>query len=119
MAKLSRQNLDFYVDRAREELVRVAKKRGMVSYSELMALMDGPGRGYIGQVLDELNKRESTIARPPLSALVLVNGTTRPGEGFFLLMRSLGRTELDDQKLWEIERDAVWAFDWTDFRKTR
>ena len=115
---LSPRELEHYVGRAREELVRVAKKRGTVTYSELMSLMGGPGRGHIGQVLDELNNRESVIGRPPLSALVIVSGTHRPGEGFFALMRSLGRDEADDERLWVAERDAVWDFDWSNFWRT-
>lgn len=114
---LSPKELEHYVGRAREELVRVAKKRGTVTYAELMSLMGGSGRGHIGQVLDELNKRESAIGRPPLSALVIVSGTPHPGEGFFDLMRSLGRDEVDDDVLWKTERDAVWDFDWSNFWK--
>ncbi len=71
------------------------------------------GRGYFGQVLDELNRREHAKGHPLISAIVVSAQSHEPSEGFYKLVEELklasGRSR---RQIWETERDRVWAFDW-------
>ncbi|HSW43736.1 MAG TPA: hypothetical protein VLM76_14660 [Patescibacteria group bacterium] len=75
----------------------------------------GTSRGYIGQVLDELNRREDSKGNPLISAIVVRAGTNIASGGFFTLVWQLrpASHRLPKRLLWEAERDRVWATDWS------
>jgi len=95
----------------RKILVATARDHRLVPYME-MANAHG-GRGYFGQVLDELNRREHAKGHPLISAIVVSAQSHEPSEGFYKLVEELklasGRSR---RQIWETERDRVWAFDW-------
>jgi hypothetical protein len=110
---LSPDLLETYVPRARQYLATAARQHRLVPYMQIAN--DLGGRGYVGQVLDELNRREHDQGRPLISAIVVDAETEQPSEGFFKLAIDVGLTlpSSDRRAFWEAERDRVWAFDWT------
>ena len=105
--------MERYVPVARVALTEAAREKATtLTYGELMPSLGG--RGYIGQVLDELNRREHEQGRPLLSALVVRADTGMPSRGFFGLARELRPSSTtDDRALWERELASVRAFDWS------
>ncbi len=83
--KLRPETLKKYVKLARPILVSVAKARTFITYDELKGRMGGPGRGYIGEVLEEVSDSEYEKGRPLLSALVVHTVDLLPGNGFWEL----------------------------------
>ena len=85
---LKRETIEKYVGRARPILIEVAKgQRGerSITYRELMEEMGGPGRGYIGEVLEEVSDREYGNSHTILSALVVRKDNRRPSKGWWEL----------------------------------
>lgn len=74
-----------YVNQARSILIREARKGNNVKYNQLMGEMGGPGRGYIGEVLEEVTDSENKLGRPILSSIVVHQNGLGPGEGFWRL----------------------------------
>ncbi len=114
MPKLSAERLDLYVPQARVELVAVAQRRELIPYGAIMNRYGG--RGYFGQVLDELNRRESEAANPLISALVVLDQPDPiASRGFFQVARELrpGSSNLSDRGFWEAECNRVWSHPWT------
>ena len=75
------ETLEKYVELARPILIKVAKgQRGdrLITYGQLMEEMGGPGRGYIGEVLEAVSDREYGNSRTILSALVVGKDKSRP-----------------------------------------
>jgi len=114
MHRLGSEKMERYLPQVRRRLVAVAARRELVKYNSIQN--EFGGRGYFGQVLDELNRREHRFGRPLLSAIV-VRDQPNPiaGEGFFVLARELlpASSARGKRALWEAERDRVWSFDWT------
>lgn len=107
--------MELYVPRARKFLAGAAREHRLVHYMEITRML-GTSRAWIGQVLDELNRREHSKGHPIISAIVVRADSRESSDGFFKLVESLrpGSTRLDERQLWESERDRVWAFDWSD-----
>ncbi len=82
---LRRETLTKYVTMARDKIIEIAKKGDTITYKELMEKMGGPGRGYIGEVLEEICQREHEEGRPLLSALVVHSNDRLPGDAFWKL----------------------------------
>ena len=108
------ETLEKYVTRAREKLIEVAGKGETITYKKLMNEMGGPGRGYIGQVLEEICQEEDRHGRPLLSALAVHTVDLMPGNGFWKLSvvrkhfshsRASRKKKID---FWENERDKVY-----------
>lgn len=76
---LSPEKLETFVPQARRYLVATARDHRLVPYME-MANAHG-GRGYFGQVLDELNRREHAKGHPLISAIVVSAQSHEPSEG--------------------------------------
>src|SRR4051794_1727106 len=113
MPTLSNDLLENYLPRARKLLVAAARQRKTITYGSIQNGIGG--RGYVGQVLDALNKREHRAERPLLSALVVnAGGSGMPSVGFFKLVRELKpeTRSVPNRQLWEAERERVWAFNW-------
>jgi hypothetical protein len=115
MPRLGSKKMEQFLPLVRRRLVAAARGRQLVRYGSVQNMFGG--RGYFGQVLDELNRREHRAGRPLISALV-VRDKPNPmaSDGFFLVARDLlpASRGLADRDLWEAERDRVWAFAWTD-----
>jgi len=80
------ETLKKYVELARPILIEVAKgkrKDKLIPYKQLMDEMGGPGRGFIGEVLEEICQSEHHEGRPLLSALVVHENNGHPGDGFW------------------------------------
>lgn len=112
MPQLSQEVLERHVQAARDYLVHAAHYHQVVDYSHVYRAM-GTGRAYIGQVLDELNRREHAAGRPLLSAIVVTKEGGAPSRGFFTVATELGLYDGGDkQSFWTEQRDRVWNFDW-------
>lgn len=90
-------------------LVEAARRQKLLYYGDIQNSLGG--RGYVGQVLDEMNTREHAKGRPLLSAIAVSKSTERPSGAFGLSVAHLKPTAGRDG-FWESERDAVWAYDW-------
>ncbi|MFN8639549.1 MAG: hypothetical protein U0360_08855 [Dehalococcoidia bacterium] len=110
MPQLSRSLLERYVPMARDCLVTAARYHQTVPYADVIDSLRGAGRGYVGQVLDELNVREHQAGRPLLSAIVVDRAGGQPGDGFFDLVKRLRGVAGDRQAIWEAERDVVFLY---------
>ena len=109
------ETLKKYVELATSILPEVAKgerEERFISYKELMEEMGGPGRCYIGEVLEEVCLREHQEGRPLLSAIVVHSNDRLPGDAFWKLsvvpanIRSgTGKVK---KKFWEEECKKVW-----------
>jgi len=115
------ETLKKYVEQARPILIEVVKgKRAnkVITYKQLDEEMGGPGRGYIGEVLEEVCQREHEQGRPLLSSLVVHKTDGLPGNGFWELqvlppsLRNASREEKIDRwkkehkhacEYWEIQ----------------
>ncbi len=113
MAKLGADLMERYVPQARKYLGAAARERRLVPYMEITKAL-GTSRGYIGQVLDELNRREDAKGHPLISAIVVRADSKESSDGFFKLVGTLRPASKlsDERRLWEAERDRVWEFDW-------
>lgn len=111
---LGRDLMDRYVPEARRYLGKAAKERRLVPYMEIANAL-GTGRGYIGQVLDELNRLEDAKGNPLISAIVVNAGANIASDGFFKLVAQLrpASSRVPKRQLWETERDLVWSTDWS------
>ena len=98
------------------ELIRAAQYRGAMTYQEIAAIMGLPLKGsymgsQVGWILGEISDDEQQRSRPMLSA-VAVGVSGKPGSGFFVLARQLGKlgkgTKEDEHKFWLQEREAVY-----------
>ncbi len=102
----------------REELVRVARNRGYINYSDVAPLaglnMDlAYDRNQIADILDGISQAEHNAGRPLLSAVVIRRDMNMPGKGFFALAKRLGLLrEGDNLEYWLAELRRVhdhWA----------
>jgi hypothetical protein len=115
MPRLGNAKMEQYLPILRQLLVRTARNHLLVKYGSVQNQFGG--RGYFGQVLDELNRREHRAGRPLLSALVVLDQPNpMASNGFFIVARELlpASRGLRDRALWEVERNRVWAFAWRD-----
>jgi len=115
--RLRPETLRYYVERARDILVDVARgkrERNFIFYQELMDEMGGPGRGYIGEVLEEVCCSEHKRAHPLLSALVTHSSDRSPGYGFWCIrcLPERVKNSSDEEKrgFWLEEYDKVLYF---------
>lgn len=115
--KLRPETLRHYVERARGILIDVARgnrQRKFITYEELMDEMGGPGRGYIGEVLEEVCCSEHEKGHPLLSALVIHSSDRSPGYGFWCIrvLPEKVKNSSDEEKrvFWLEECNNVWRF---------
>lgn len=72
MPKLGPDLMAVRVPQARAYLIPIVQRRGLATYKQVMKAI-GAGRAYIGQILDELNRREHAAGRPLISAIVVLD----------------------------------------------
>ena len=102
---------------AREALREVARRRGTVSYTQLVARIDSldlePQDSRLAQLLGQISADEDAAGRGLLSVLVVhQGGDLRPGAGFFEMARARGRDVTDRDRCWLEEVEFVhrcWA----------
>jgi hypothetical protein len=73
----------------------------------------GPHDPRLWYLLGYISEQEIQAGRAPLSAIVVVKsgeGANRPGQGFFLLERDLGRYKSDDDSTWVAEIEALFEY---------
>lgn len=96
-----------------EELIRVAKSRGYVNYSDVAPLaglnMDlAHDRSQIAGILDGISQSEHNRGFPLLSAVVIRKDKNMTGNGFFALAKRLGlHKEGDNLDFWLAELGRV------------
>jgi len=76
------------------ELKRVAQRQDVTTYGRIAPLagldMGNPDhRNEIAIILGEISRHEHEHSRPLLSAVVILEGDSLPGKGFFTLAREL------------------------------
>ena len=118
-AALRKETFESYVGLATNILIEVAqgkRETKLISYSELMGEMGGPGRGYIAEVLEEVSCREYEKNHFLLTALVVHKADRQPGYGFWcikVLPESVkNASDIQKKAFWRQELDRVWAY-WT------
>lgn len=102
---------------AKDILVQVAKRKGRMAYSELVAQITAlrlePHDSRLFHLLGEISSEEDQAGRGMLTAIVVhKSGDMQPGPGFFELARSLGRNTKDPLACWVTEFNKVhdyWA----------
>ena len=111
------ETLKSYLEIAKIILVEVAKGKmrdRIITYQQLMDEMGGPGRGYIGEVLEEVCDNEYENGRPLLSAVVVHKTNRLPGNGFWklrILPPSLKNASMEEKKNhWKQECRKVWEY---------
>lgn len=106
-------------NRAKEEirtiLVSIARRKALISYSDLAskvrAVPLGPDSHALHEMLGEISVEEDTGHRGMLSVLVVhKTGDQQPGRGFFQLAERLNRDTSDVVACWITEMNAVYAF---------
>ena len=94
----------------RDHLITVAREARTVTYFEAAGavghrLHTPEARASFATLLRDISTREHQAGRPLLSALVVLQGNRRPGQGFFDLAAELGL--LGDKSPDEFHRDEV------------
>jgi hypothetical protein len=97
------------------ELVRAAEYRGLTTYQDIAVTLGVQIQGEhlakdVGHLLGEISEDEVSRGRPMLSAVV-VGSSGRPGKGFFILARNLGRLsglEVDEEQFWRQELQKLY-----------
>jgi hypothetical protein len=96
-------------------LIRKAKERAMIPYSDLAAQVRAVNFSAFDvrlfSILGQLSTEEHDHGRPLLSVLVVhKSGDMQPGEGFFDLAESLGRDTSSLLTAWIVEVQRVYQF---------
>jgi hypothetical protein len=97
----------------RDILIATARKRAMITYSDLVAQASTVTFNAFDQklfaILGQISVEEHEDGRPLLSVLVVhKHGDMKPGEGFFELAEALGRNTSDVLKAWITEVQKVY-----------
>jgi hypothetical protein len=102
---------------AREIMIKRARLRGMIAYSDLVreirSIKLEAHDQRLSDFLDEISSEEVAAGRGMLTVLVVhKTGDMQPGPGFYELAKRLGRDTSDILRCWvdELHRvHAVWA----------
>lgn len=98
---------------AREAIIAVARRKTLITYSDLAAAITvcdlPPHDTRLADLLGEISTEEAHAGRGMLTvAVVHKTGDRRPGPGFFKLAKSLGRDTDDRDRLWIDELTRVY-----------
>ena len=99
----------------RQVLIKIAKARGRIPYSGLVAKVKTitlePESYALAAMLGEISTKENAAGRGMLSVIVVhKSGDMQPGQGFFELANELGRDTSDILKCWVDEFNKVHAY---------
>jgi hypothetical protein len=94
-------------------LVKKAKERAMIAYSDLVAQVRAVSfKAFdmrLFSILGQISTEEHEQGRPLLSVLVVQKtGDMQPGDGFFELAESLGRNTTNLLEAWIVEVQKVY-----------
>ena len=91
----------------REKLIKVAKGKKTIYYSEL-----GINRRWVGEIVGDISIYEREQGRPLLSAVVVRKDTKMPGEGFWGLTYETqsAKTGVDRRNFWKSELNKVYNY---------
>lgn len=97
---------------ARAAMIECAKKRGMITYSDLVKQIHSVRLDAhdirLDHLLGEVSADEDAAGRGMLTVLVVhKHGDMEPGRGFYKLAQALGRNTSDLQKCWVDELHRV------------
>ena len=100
-------------EEARKVLIAVAKRRRVISYSDLVSQVQScslePRGPHLAHMLGEISSEENEVGRGLLTVVVVHKaGDMRPGPGFFDLAQSLGRITVDEEVFWIEELNRVY-----------
>jgi hypothetical protein len=114
----SQTDWDAAKEEARAIMIRCAKARNTISYSELVSKIQSirldPHDVRLDHFLGEISSEEDARGHGMLTVLVVHKfGDLEPGTGFYELARSLGRDVLDREKCWAEELQRVYEA-WSD-----
>lgn len=101
--------------RIRQELVKTAARRGVLTYGELadrvgLPIRTYPDRRALCELLGGISRSEHERGRPLLSVVVVLKRTQRAGGGFFRMARGLGKLFADDAHFFAEELKAAWDY---------
>ena len=100
-------------EEARRAMIDAARRRGVISYSELVGRVTScrlePHDLRLAHMLGEISSEEDDAGRGLLTVVVVhKSGDMKPGSGFFTLARSRGRETADWQRFWLEELERVY-----------
>ena len=99
---------------AHEAMTAVAKRRRVITYSDLVARIRSldldPQSDHLAHMLGEISTAEHEAGRGMLTVVVVhKHGDQMPGPGFFRLAGSLGHDTKDREAFWIGELEKVYA----------
>ena len=97
---------------AREAITAVARRRDVITYSDLVRAITvcslAPNDPRLDRLLGEISTEEDRAGRGMLTAAVVHKSPDhKPGRGFFRLAKSLGRDTADADRFWIDELTRV------------
>ncbi len=111
MKQLSREKHEAYLSACLPILQNAAKYHGLITYEDLMVRMGGPGRGYIGGILEAVSVNEHAQGRPLLSSIVVHSEDGDPGPGYWELpMLERPALPSERKRLVKEEQERVWSY---------
>ena len=97
-----------------KRLVQVAKAKELITYSEIVPLIDtkinSPRDPRLGKILREICSYEVHNGRPMLGSVVVHKIDRRPGIGYFKGAENLGLFSGGEKFTWESELDKVYRY---------
>ena len=101
----SESTWDAAKEEARQVMTDVARRKGTISYSDLVyrikRLPLDPHGPHLAHMLGEISSEENDEGRGLLTVVVVhKTGDMKPGHGFFELARSLGYDTADEDEFW-------------------
>ncbi len=93
-----------------------ARQKRVINYDEACQVAskfgrcEGPHDKRLWDLLGYISNDEVALGRPALSALVVTKEHNRPGAGFFVVEKELGRYLNDDDSTWLGELDALYKY---------
>lgn len=112
---LANETWDAVKAEIRALLIRAARRRSVIPYSEVTAQLKAhtfdPEDFRFHRLLGEISAAEDDRGRGLLTVIVVHKwGDMRPGPGFFELAAERGRPTKDLDKVWLAELDRVWGY---------
>jgi hypothetical protein len=102
-------------DEARDAMIECARRRAMITYSDLTvsitAIAFKPDDVELAKLLGEISTEENEAGRGMLTVLVVhKQGDMQPGGGFYSLAERLGRDTTDRVRFWVDELHRVHGY---------
>ena len=100
-------------EEARKAMIAAASRRDLIAYSDLVHRIKSctlyPHDPRLAHMLGDISTEEDEAGRGMLSAVVVhKTGSQKPGHGFFILARSLGRDPTNEDECWIDELNKIY-----------